>query len=393
MYSVASSADLVRLLADCSNRKQPVVTATSEVLQSRSWRNVIGATIIDLSRMNAVLIDCARRLALVGPGAHFSSLIAEASKAGLMPDIETPACLDFTFADWAHESLRMISTSYSGSDGILRNVKVAAPALSYQTGYDSFPANGGGYDMTKLFISSGMSLGIPTEFAIPLRPTQDISVRRTCVFDKAENAISAGVQISRSGYARSVKLKSGGFDEMLTAGKSSKLQKENMLIIKAEGSKPIIDAGMKFIDDLLAKGGGKVLEDKQDTPTFVDPLSISPDIWPLGICVVDTKSLATVLKEIADTADGLNRAFQYSASDLSPTTSVLVPLFQGPFSKELLSAVGSYLADARIALRGNSYWNPLLGDSRAITRMEIVRGIKKLVDPNMILNPHVLEVF
>ena len=393
-FSVTSCADIERILSDCSGRKQPVVTVASEVLQSRSWRAVPGAVAIDLSRMNAVRIDVARRLALVGPGARFSSLVTEALKAGMMPEIETPACLDFTFADWSDEPLRMLSTSFSGSDGILRNVKVTAPGLSYQTGYDSFPANGGGYDLTKLFLSSGMSLGVPTEFAIPLRPVPEIAIKRICSFEKAENAVSAGVQISRSGYARAVKLKSGGFDEMLIAGKLPTKQRiDNLLVVKMEGTQPIMDAGMKFVDDVLAKGGGKVAEDKQDAPTFVDPQSISQSVWPLGICAVDTKSLAAMLKNIRDIALKSNRAFQFSVSDLSPTTSVLLPLLQGPKSKEPLDAIGKYLADERVSLRGNPGWNSILGDSRAVARVEVVRGIKKLVDPDMILNPHVMEVF
>lgn len=394
VFSVTSNTDIERVLSDCSGRKQPVVIAASEILQSRSWRNTPGAMAIDLSRMNAVRIDVARRLALVGPGARFSSLVSEASRAGMMPEIETPACLDFTFADWADESLRMLSTCFSGSDGILRNVKVTAPGLSYQTGYDSFPANGGGYDLTKLFLSSGMSLGVPTEFAIPLRPMPEIAIKRICSFEKAENAVSAGVQISRSGYTRTVKLKSGGFDEMLTAGKLPTKQRiDNLLVVKMEGTQPIMDAGMKFVDEVLAKGGGKVVEDKQDAPSFVDPQSISQAVWPLGICAVDTKSLMVVLKDLQDIALKSNRAFQYSVSDLSPTTSVILPLLQGPISKELISAAGKYLADARVTLRGNPNWNPILGDARAVARVEIVRGIKKLVDPNMILNPHMMEVF
>ena len=393
-FSVTSPAEIERILADCSNRKQPIVIATSDVLQTRSWRNVQGAAVIDLSRMNSVKIDIARRIAIVGPGARFSSLVTEASKAGLAADIETPACLDFTFADWAHESLRMLSITNSGSDGILRNVKVCAPAQSYQTGYDSFPANGGGYDLTKVFISSGMSLGVPSEFTIPLRPVPEIAVKRVCAFDKTEGAINAGVQISRSGYSRSVKLKSNGFEDMLMTGKSQGKPSEGCrLIIRMEGTKPIIDAGVKFIDEVLAKTGGKAAEDKPDTPVFVDPASINPLVWPLGICTADTRSIPSMLKEMANISKRSDRDLQYSVSDISPASSVLMPLALGPYSKTLLDAIGSYLADSRVALRGNTYWNPLLGDARAVSRIEVLRGIKKLVDPNMIINPNAMEVF
>jgi len=125
----------------------------------------------------------------------------------------------------------------------------------------------------------------------------------------------------------------------------------------------------------------------------VDPLSINPAVWPLGICSVDTKALPYLLKGILDISKRSNRAFEYTVSDVTPTSSVLIPLIQGPYSKELLGAIGTYLADSRVALRGNPNWNPILGDARAVSRVDVVKGIKKLVDPNMILNPHVMEVF
>lgn len=344
--------------------------------------------------MNAVSIDPTRRLALVGPGTKYSLLVSEAQKKGMMPDIEPAACLDFTFADWAHESLRMLSTTNSGVDGVLRNVKVIAPEQSFQTGFDSFPANGGGYDLTKMYLSSGMTLGIPYEFAIPLRPIPDVAVKKIYSFEKLENATNAGMQMARSGYARTVKLRSSGFQDMLVAGKISNLTRtENHLVVKMEGNQAIVDAGGSIVDGLATKTGGKVVEAQPDVMKVTDPSSVSSASWPIGICVCDTKGLASAINDIFGMATNANRAFQYSVSDISSTSSILIPLVQGPPSKELLSAIGSYLINSRMTLRGNPGWNPILGDARAITRAEIVNGIKKLLDPNMILNPHVMEVF
>jgi hypothetical protein len=348
---------------------------------------------IDLSRIGAINIDASRRIAIVGPAVRASALDSAARKAGMVAEIVTPADLDFTFADWAEESLRMLSTSNSGVDGILRNVKVIAPAQSYQTGYDSFPANGGGYDLTKLFISSGMTLGIPYEFTVTLKPIPDSTVIRTYSFAKLDDAVATARRISKSVFSSHVKMQSGGFDDLLVGPGSKKAIGEYLIITKVCGTKPVADVSMKAIDDMVSKASGKVVGDRPDEPRFIDPSSISNGCWPMGICVCDTGALADVVKRLSDLADKANRAFQFSIPDVTPATSVLLPLLQGPPSDSILNSIGTMLADARITLRGNQFWNPLLGDSRAVARLEVIRGIKRLIDPKMILNPHVLEAF
>lgn len=385
--------DIRQFLAGCSARGQPVVTIASEVLMSNDWRSVNSAARIDLSRITTLKIDQARKIAIVGPGIRLSSLVGEAQKTGMMPDIESAACLDFTFSDWADETLRMMSTVNSGIDGILRNVKVVAPSKIFQTGYDSFPANGGGYDLTKMYMSSGMSLGVPYEFAVPLRPISEMMVKRIYAFAKPADAAAAGMKIHRSGFPRVVKMRSSGFEQMLASGNVSPSTSETQLIAKLEGNQAIIDAAEKALDEIASKNGGKLLEVQPDTPRFINPASIALSVWVLGFFICDTKGLPTIISDISAKAADAGRAFQYCVGDLTPNTSVMIPMVQGPPSTTLLGSIGSYLVSNRIPLRGSPSWNPLLGDSRAMPRVEVLRQIKKILDPKMILNPHAMEVF
>jgi hypothetical protein len=369
------------------------VTIASEILMSNDWRSVNSAARIDLSRICTLKIDQARKIAIAGPGIRLSSLVGEAQKAGMMPDIESAACIDFTFSDWADEALRMMSTVNSGIDGILRNVKVVAPSRTFQTGYDSFPANGGGYDLTKMYMSSGMSLGVPYEFSVPLRPISETMIKRIYAFAKPADAAVAGMKIHRSGFPRVVKMRSAGFEQMLASGNVSPSTSETQLIVKLEGNQAIIDAAEKALDEIAGKSGGKLLEVQPDIPRFINPTSIGSSTWVLGFFICDTKGLPSVISDIAAKAADAKKAFQYCVGDLTPNTSVMIPLVQGPPSTTLLESVGSYLVRSRIPLRGSPSWNPLLGDSRAVPRVEVLRQIKKILDPKMILNPHAMEVF
>lgn len=390
--SVANVNDLHNILCGCRDTGKLAVTIDSPVLQSHNWQTVHGALRIDLSAMNQMLIDPARRLALAGPGTKISTIANEARAKGLMADIEPLACIDFTMGDWAHESLRLLSAINSGIDGILRNVKVTAPDISYQTGYDNFPANGGGYDLTKMFMASSLTLGVPYEFAIPLRPIPDLMVKKIYSFEKPGVAIAAGALMHKTGFARTIKIRSGGFDGMLISGSTSEKTKEDNLVVKIEGNQTIIDAAEKALDEIASKHYGTVKERVDDIPKYIDPASISSSAWLLGVCIVDTQILGSMINDLTVEASGMGKELQYCISDLDPNVSVLVPLTEGPVSSELVRSVGTHLNNHRITLRGNPLWNPILGDSRAPPRIEVLREIKKIIDSRSVLNPHVMGV-
>jgi len=351
--------------------------------------SVESALQLDLSGMNSVFVDAARRLAIVGPGARYSALISAAQTQGMVIDIEPLACIDFTFGDWAHESLRLLSSINSGLDGVLRNVKVIAPDMPYQTGYDDFPANGGGYDLTKMFMTSFLTLGVPYEFAIPVRPSPDVMSRKTYSFSKLEKAIRAGIAMHKSGFASVLRARSDGLGSMLSSGDIEKSDGFELLV-RFEGIPAIVDAAEKVFDELAKKEDGKELEKSSEPQRLVDPSSISPNAWLIGVFPCDTLSLASVVKEISDKASKVGRAVQFHVSDIDPNVSILVPVLQGPPAPEIVRSIGSYLVDQRITLWGNVAWNSLLGDSRSRPRLELLRRVKSHVDSRMILNAHMM---
>jgi len=386
---VSNANELQSFLTGCRDRGQPVVTVDSHLLRTSNWMSVGSALQLDVSRMNWVRVEPARKLALVGPGARFSALVSAARAQGLVVDLEPLAGIDFTFGDWAHESLRMLSTTNSGLEGVLRNVKVVAPDASYQTGYDDFPANGGGYDLTKMFMTSFLMLGVPYEFAIPLRPGSDVVLVKTYSFSKPEEAIRAGIAMHRSGFASALQASSGDTGSILTSGSIEKSEGLR-LTVRFEGTPAITEAAEKTFDEIAKSKGGNETWKSVEPQWPLDPSSISPAAWLLGVCPCDTLSLPSVMKDISNMASEAGRAVQFHISDMDPNVSVLVPIFQGPPTPGILRSIGSYLVNRRMTLRGNIAWNSLLGDSRSRPRLELVRRIKSHVDSRMILNTHMM---
>jgi len=384
--------EIQSLLSGCRDRRQQAVTVDSPIMRTSNWMSVEGALQLDLSRMNSVNIDFLRRLAIVGPGTKISSLVTAAHGQNMMADIEPIACIDFTFGDWAHESLRLLSTINSGLDGILRNVKVVAPDTTFQTGYDNFPANGGGYDLTKMYMTSFLTLGVPYEFSVPLRPIPDVMTKKIYSFKKPGDAINAGIQMHKTGYARIIKVRAPGFESMMTSGDSDPKSKEVHLVAKFEGPQSIVDIAEKALDEIAKNEGGNENEKLDDVSKFFDPASINPNAWILGVCLCDTTGLASIINDLATKASDGGKSFQFCVSDLDSNVSVLVPLVEGPVSPDLVRSIGSHLVDHRMTLRGNVAWNSLLGDSRSSPRIELVARIKRYLDSQMILNTHMMGV-
>ncbi|MEM4264861.1 MAG: FAD-binding protein [Thermoplasmata archaeon] len=386
---VSNMNELQSILIGCRDRGQPVVTIDSPILRTSNWMSVDSALQLDLSGMNSVFVDAARRLAVVGPGAKYSALRNAAQTQGMVVDIEPLACIDFTFGDWAHESLRMLSSINSGIDGVLRNVKVVAPDMPYQTGYDDFPANGGGYDLTKMFMTSYLTLGVPYEFAIPVRPASDVMARKTYSFSKLEKAVRAGIAMHKSGFASVIKAASSNIESTLSSGEVEKSD-DFELAVKFEGIPAIVEAAEKLFDEIAKKEGGKERENSTEPQKLIAPSSISTAVWLMGVFPCDTLGLASVVEEIVDRASKAGRAAKFYVSDIDPNVSILVPILQGPPAPEIVRSIGSYLVDRRITLRGNVAWNSLLGDSRSRPRLELLRRVKSHLDSRMILNAHMM---
>jgi len=342
--------------------------------------------------MASVSVDDNRRLALVDSGARYSSLWCEAQRHGLTPEFEPVLGIDFTMSDWAHESLRMLSTTTSGLDGALRNVKVIAPTKGFQTGFDTTPANGGGYDLTKLYMSSGATLGVPYEFAVPLRPLPEKMAEKTYIFAKLDDAIGAGIRMHKSGYAKLIRLRSAGFDELLFEGKKKQDSSENRLIVRLEGSQSFLETAEKTLDEIANGSESKTKEALSEitTPMLLDAASINQTASPIGIFSCDALAIGSIITDLSKLVGKAKETLYYCIADLNPNSCVIVPMISESGASELLPAIGSLLADMRIPLRGNRNWNSILGDSRAVPRIEIVRNIKRFLDPETILNPHVI---
>jgi hypothetical protein len=276
---------------------------------------------------------------------------------------------------------------------VLRNVKAIAPTRSFQTGFDRFPANGGGYDLTKLFMSSGGALGVPYEFAVPLRLLPDKMAEKRYAFGDIKKAIEAGVAINRSSLAALVRLESKGFTKTLFEGKKKASgSSEIHLIARSEGSQAMIEGSGKAMDEIAEKFEGKAegAIEEIDGPSIVPLSSVSPDVYVLGAMACDTRAIASVIDGLSKIAGRAKSTIQYRAEDLSPNGCILVPILAGDKAQETIAEMGEFLTNMRLSLRGNREWNSVLGDSRAPIRIEIVGRMKRFLDPEMILNPHAM---
>lgn len=390
--AITNISDLNALLLDCPRRRQQLVTTDSDVLRTHDWRKVVDAIQLDLSSLDSVSVNKDKKLALIGPGAHYSSLLSQSLKKELIPEFEPVLGIDFTMGDWAHESLRMISTSNSGIDGVIRNVKVFTLHGSFQTGFDTTPANGGGYDLTRLYMTSGAILGVPYEFAVPLRPVPEKAVLKTYAVKNADDALKAGIELNKTGYPRTVNIETSGLTEVIR-GKASDLKPEYSIGARLEGSPALLESAEKVMDEIVEKAGGKATESSEyDFSGQIDPNSLNGRASLMGICSPSISKVGPLIAEVEKKAADSKSPVAISLLDVTMNSCILIPVLVGDGAADISSSIGSIISNAEIALRGNIGWNSILGDPQADPRLNLLRGIKQRVDRQMLLNPHVMGV-
>jgi glycolate oxidase len=165
-----------------------------------------GGIVLDMSRMNGILeIRVEDRLAVVQPGVVYQDL-----QNALLPH-------GFLFPpDPASASVATIGGNVSTNAGGLKGAKYGT-TKDYVLGLEAVLADGSilrtgsrciksvsGYDLTKLFVGSEGTLGVITEITLKIHPQPQAKTTALALFDTLENAGKAISEVMCSGILPSV---------------------------------------------------------------------------------------------------------------------------------------------------------------------------------------------
>jgi glycolate oxidase len=403
-------ADIMRL---ANHEKVPVTIQGSGTSVTGASLPVEGGILLDVHRMNKILeINKDNFYAVVEPGVICMDLNKELAKQGLMfppnPGSELIASIG-----------GMMSTNSSGHRAVkygtardyVKALKVVlADGTIIETGSKT-PKSSMGYDLNHVFASSEGTLGVITEITVKIQSLPEYTALALAIFNDLNAAGSAVSDIIASGIQLtaceildkySLKIVESHIDRDVS-------NIEAMLILELDGAKEIVTRDMERIGEICKKYNVENFTWSDDPVRAADIMEargklvptlsrIKPGYRLVAISedpgVPPSKIPETIksAQEIADKYNLLLTTFGHIGDGNVHTTFVTDMRSQDEWDRlkpavdELADVVlemgGTVTAEHGTGLARAPYMKRQLGPA-----LEVMRAIKKALDPNNILNP------
>jgi len=409
-FTTEQIAAIMRL---ANQEKVPVTIQGSGTATTGASLPVEGGILLDLHRMNKILeIDKDNFYARVEPGVICNQLNAELAKQNLMfppnPGSEAIATIG-----------GMMSTNSSGHRAVKYGTArdyvkalqvVLADGTRIHTGFKT-PKSSFGYDLNHVFTSSEGTLGVITEITVKIQALPEYNALSLAIFHDlfaagkaVTDIIGSGIQLTACEILDKYSLKV--VEEAIERDISGI---EAMLIIESDGARETVRKDMERIGEICKKHGvkeftwsddpakaGEIMEARGKlVPTLsrIKPgnrlVAISED---LGIPPTRIPEVIKRAQEISDKYNLLMTTFGRVGVGSVHTTFVTDMRNQDewdrlkPAADELaelaLEMGGTITAEHGTGLARAPYIEKQLGPA-----LEVMRAIKKALDPNNILNP------
>jgi len=368
-----------------------------------------GGVTIDLSQMNQVLAVHDEDLdAVVQAGVTRKQLNEHIKHTGLFFPIDPGA--DATIGG-------MTATRASGTnavrygtmrENVLSMKVVLADGRVIQTSSRA-KKSAAGYDLTRLFVGSEGTLGIITEVTVKLYAVQEAMSAAVCAFDSVDGCTKTVIQTIQAGIpiARSEILCEKTMDAINKYKKTS-YRVAPTLFFEFHGSKASVKEQAETVQEIARENGGKdfVWATKPEERTqlwearhhaYFAGLQIRPGsravstdvcvpISRLAECVHETmedvKDYIAPVPLLGHVGDG-NFHLMFLVDPNKPEETELAKAFNKRLVARALRMEGTCTGEHGVGMGKQASLRAELGDDV----MDVMRDIKKLFDPENLMNP------
>mgnify|MGYP000260911534 CR=1 FL=1 len=370
-----------------------------------------GGIVVDLTGMNRILeINTVDLTCTVEAGVVHAKLESELAKYGLFWPPDPGSSDSCTMGGViAMNAGGMRALKYGTTRDWVLGLKVVLPnGEIIKTGSKTFKGNAG-YDLTRLFVGSEGTLGIITEATLKLRPIPEAEGRISAYFDNIEKA---GFAVSKIYMAGIVPAAMELMDRSVIIAVNKWLGKkfpemDAYLIVSVDGSKEEVEALSNKVERVLKESGASQVlrattqeefneiwlirsEGATALPNITGKMNVTHDV-----CVPISK-LPEVFKEIrricekygipvailSHAGDGNVHAI-FSVNLKDPEEVAKAKKAHDEMCRYIIKIGGTISGEHGIGIDKAE----LLVEEVGSVAMELMRGIKRLLDPNNIMNP------
>jgi glycolate oxidase len=412
-----TTEEVSKILALANEKKIPLTARGSGTSVTGAVLPVKGGIVLDMSKMNHIKeIRKEDRYIVVQPG-----VICQDLNKALLPDYFFPP-------DPGSSAIctvgGMVSTNASGvraikygttKDYVLGLEVVLADGKIIKTGTKA-PKTSSGYDLTQLFVSSEGTLGAITEIIFRIVPIPEYVTFTVASFTKMDDAGNATSEIFSSGIPLSAcEILDNISIKVVSESMSLDLEGiEGMLMMEVDGNKEAVKRHINNILEICKKHNGKDLKWSDDPKEraeiwkvrsgLVSALSrykegfrLIPIAEDFGIPISKIPDAIKEAQKISKENDILIASFGHIGDGNLHTTFILDVRDEDEWGK--VKKVADELISIPMKYQGTVTAEHGVGRARAPFLekehghgVEVMRKIKKALDPNNILNPGKLSL-
>ena len=404
-----STQDVMDALALASQYNVPVIAFGAGSSLEGHLLAVQGGISLDVNRMNRVLAINAEDLTVtVQPGVTRKQLNEAVKSTGLFFPIDPGA--DATLGG-------MCATRASGTnavrygtmrENVLALEVVTASGRIIRTGTRA-KKSAAGYDLTRLMVGSEGTLGVITEVTVKLYPLPEAISAAICFFPSIEAAVRTTIEIIQLGVpiAR-VELLDANTVRMVNTHSHLGLREEPMLLIEFHGSPGGVKEQAELVQELASGHGGQAFE-WASTPeertrlwtarhnAYFAAIQSKPGcrVIATDTCVPISRLADCLLESVAEAdASGLpyflvghvgdgNFHFCYLIDPAKPEERAVAETLNHQLVARALRLEGTCTGEHGIGLHKMDFLRSETGNGT----VEMMRTIKRALDPKNILNP------
>ncbi len=404
-----STQDAADAVALASQHEVPVIPFGVGSSLEGHLLAVQGGISIDVSRMNKVLAVNAEDLTVtVQPGVTRKQLNEEIKSTGLFFPIDPGADASIGGMSATRASGTNAVRYGTMRENVLALEVVTASGEVIRTGTRAKKSSAG-YDLTRLFVGSEGTLGVITEVTLRLYPLPEAISAATCSFPSIEAAVRTTIQIIQMGIpiAR-VELIDHNTVRMVNAHSKLTLREEPMLLMEFHGSPAGVEEQAQVVQDIANEFGGKAFE-WATTPeertrlwtarhnAYFAAIQSRPGCRALSTdtCVPISRLADCLLDSVKEAdASGLpyflvghvgdgNFHFGYLLDPTDPKETELAEKLNHQLVARALSLGGTCTGEHGVGLHKMGF----LVDEAGAGAVEMMRTIKRALDPKNIMNP------
>jgi glycolate oxidase len=406
------TAEQVSEILKLANREQvPVIPRGAGTGLSGMSVPAKGGIVLDLNRMNKILgISIEDRLAIVQPGVVYAALESALAPYGFFfPPDPASGKVSTLGGNVATNAGGVKGAKYGTTRDYVLGLQVVLPdGRMMRTGSKAIKSVSG-YDLTRLFVGSEGTLGVVTEIILKINPKPRATSTALATFDNLEDAGHAVTEIMHSGILPSV-LEILGRETIVAINQNTDLnlpEVDAMLLVETDGyTSGETEYQMKRILDIFRKNHAQEVKEAKSEAEVTELWKARKSAYAV-LARIKThfvlEDVTVPIGKVAKMLRGVNEiAKKYNlqiatfghAGDGNLHPQILYDGYDPDQVKRMEAASGE-LFKLAISLEGTLTGEHGIGLSKARymtlehdpAAMEMMRSLKRMFDPNNILNP------